>query len=125
MEFHERELDGVTVIDVEGDLVMTASPCALENSVKAALARGARRIVLNVARIRHMDSTCLGELIESFRAAAAHGGALKLAQPDAHLAQLLQTTKLDTVIPTFDTEAAAIASFKVAGSLVPVEDEAC
>ena len=116
MEVRARERDGVTVIDVEGDLVVTATPCPVEGAVKAALARGARRIVLNVGRIRHMDSTCLGELIASFRVAAVHGGALRLAQPDAHLVQLLQITKLDTVIPTFDTEAAAVASFKVAGS---------
>ena len=119
MQFRERQFGGATVIALEGDLVVSADPCALEIAVNAALQRGARCIVLNLAGIRHMDSTCLGELIESYKAAAAQGGTLALAQPDAHLAQLLKTTKLDSVIPTFQTETDAIASFGVTRTRSP------
>lgn len=119
MQLSEREVSGVTVIDVEGDLTVTGDPCAVKEFVKTILRRGERRIVLNVARIGRMDSTCLGELIASYTTTAIHGGVLKLAQPDPHLRRLLELTHLNTVIDVRDTEAEAIASFGVAGSGVP------
>jgi anti-sigma B factor antagonist len=119
MQFRERQVDGVTVIDVEGDFTMTAAPCPLQDFVKAVLRRGERRIVLNLAHIDRMDSTCLGELIESYRTTAAHGATLKIAQPDPHLLRQLQVTHFDTILETFATEAEAVTSFNVAESHVP------
>jgi anti-sigma B factor antagonist len=119
MQLSERQVSGVTVIDVEGDLIVTDNPCAVKESVKAILQRGERRIVLNVARIRRMDSTCLGELIASYTTTAVHGGVLKLAEPDPHLRRLLELTRLNTIIEVLDTEAEAIASFDAAGRAAP------
>lgn len=114
MQFRERQVDGVTVIDVQGDLEVTAPSYALHDFVKDILRRGERRIVLNLERIDRVDSTCLGEVVESFRTTAMHGGALKIAPRAPHLARQLHITHLDKFIEMFDTEAAAIASFTAA-----------
>jgi anti-sigma B factor antagonist len=114
MQFRERQVEGVTVVDVEGDLVVTANPCALQDFVKTVLRRGERRIVLNLSRIERMDSTCLGELIESYRSTAIEGASLKIAQPHPHVMRQLHVTHFDMVLDTFDTETEAIASFSAA-----------
>jgi anti-anti-sigma factor len=119
MQLSERQVSGVTVIDVEGDLIVTDNPCALKDLVKTILRRGERRIVLNVAHLRRMDSTCLGEIVASYTTTALHGGVLKLAQPDPHLSHLLGLTRLNTIIEVLDTEGEAVASFGVAGSDQP------
>ncbi len=116
MQLSERRVGDIAVIDVSGDLIVADNPGALKDWVKAALQRGDRRILLNVARLRRMDSTCLGEVIASYTSTTMHGGSLKLVQPDAHLRRLLQLTRLDTIIDAYDTEAEAIASFAVSGS---------
>lgn len=118
MRFSERQVGGVIVIDAEGDLIVTDNPCAVKEFVKTILNRGDRRIVLNVARIHRVDSTCLGEIIGSYTTTAVLGGVLKLAQPDRHLRHLLELTRLNTIIEVFDSEAAAVASFGVAESRV-------
>jgi anti-sigma B factor antagonist len=116
MELSERQVSGVTVIDVAGDLIVTDNPCAVKEFVKAILQRGDRRIVLNVGAIRRVDSTCLGEIIASYTTTTVHGGVLKLAQPDRHLLRLLELTRLNTIIDVFHSEAEAVASFGGAGS---------
>jgi len=111
MQFRERHLNGVTVIDVQGDLVVNANPMALHAMVKNALERGERQIVLNVAGIVRMDSTCLGELVASYTSTIARGGVMKLAAPNEHVRRLLELTRLDTIIRAFATDEEAIADF--------------
>ena len=111
MQFRERTVNGVTVIDVEGDFIVTANPGALHRAVKGALARGERQIVLNVSGILRMDSTCLSELVASYRSTLACGGALKVAAANQGVRRLLELTRLDTIIKPFATEAEAVADF--------------
>jgi anti-sigma B factor antagonist len=111
MQFRERHVNGKTVIDVQGDLVVNANPGALQTVVKNVLARGERQIVVNVAGIVRMDSTCLGELVASYTSTVACGGVLKLAAPNEHIRRLLELTRLDEVIKTFATDDEAIADF--------------
>lgn len=119
MQLSERRVDGVLVIDVSGDLIVNDNPGALRAFVRAAIDRGERQIVLNVARLRRIDSSCLGEIIASYSTATRCGGVLKLAQPDAHFHRLLQLTRLTSIIETFDTELEAVQSIRPEGSRLP------
>jgi anti-anti-sigma factor len=111
MQFRAQRISGVTVIYAEGDFVVTAAPCPLQSEVKAALARGDRHIVLNLAGIVRMDSACLGEVVASYTSTISRGGALNLAAPTEHVRRLLELTRLHTVIKVFNTDAEAIADF--------------
>jgi anti-sigma B factor antagonist len=112
MELRERQANGVSIIDISGDLVVPAeNPRQLRDRVMALLNRGERRILLNFQGLQHMDSSCLGEVVESYKITAANGGALKLANVSPQLQSLLKTTKLDKIIQSFDTEEAAFESF--------------
>lgn len=118
MELRERQAGSATVIDLTGDGV-GREPSALKPLVESVLSRGDRRIVLNVAQLRTMDSTCVGEIFASYKSVASAGGDLKLAHADAQVKRLLHVTKVDTFIRIYDSEAEAIASFEAAGSAKP------
>ena len=109
MRFREQHARGVTVICAEGDLVATACSTPLQSEVKMVLARGERHIVLNLAGIGRMDSSCLGEVVASYTSTVALGGLLNLVAPPDHVRRLLEFTKLDTVIKVFATDDEAIA----------------
>jgi anti-sigma B factor antagonist len=112
MHFSERQVNGVSIIDLSGDAKLPAeNPTALRERVVALLLRGERRILLNFADMQHMDSSCLGEIVESYKIAASNGGLIKLAHVGAHLQNLLHTTSLDKIFETYETESQAIASF--------------
>jgi anti-sigma B factor antagonist len=111
MQFRERQVSGVWIIDISGDVTLPDNPTALRERVVALLLRGERRILLNFANLQHMDSSCLGEIVESYKTAASNGGLIKLAHVGPHLQNLLHTTSLDKVLESYETEAQAIASF--------------
>jgi anti-sigma B factor antagonist len=112
MELSERHVNGVSIIDVSGDLIVPAeNPRELREKVLSLLQRGERRIVLNVANLQHMDSSFVGEIVATYKATISTGGVLRLAQVGPHLRNVLRTTTLDKIFTPYDTEAEALASF--------------
>jgi anti-sigma B factor antagonist len=117
LQLSERQVNGVSIIDVSGDLRVPAEdPRALRDKVTAVLERGGRWILLNFANLQFMDSSCLGEIVESYKATASSGGILKLAHVGPHLRSVLRTTALAKVLESYDTEDEAIASFARPGA---------
>ena len=60
------------------------------------------------------DSAGLGELVGAYTTATNQGGAVKLLNLQGKMKDLMQITKLHTIFPAFDTEAAAVSSFGAA-----------
>ena len=120
MQLSERKVGEVSVIDISGDLNPPAeNPRALHEAVLALLHRGERSILLNFAKLQHVDSSCLGEIVESYKIASSNGVDLKLAQLSSHLQNLLHTTALDKVLVAHATEEEALASFANAAPIEP------
>ena len=111
MRFDEIDIESVTVVTVQGDIVGDDSRRRLVDHVRALLFDDRIRVVLDLSSVRNVDSQGLGELIECFGAARGLGGAVKLLGVTSRLADLLVITKLVNVFECFDTRAAAIASF--------------
>jgi anti-anti-sigma factor len=115
MELRQRQVEGAMVVDLSGDGI-GSEPSRLKELLVSLLASGHRHIVLNVEQLHTMDSTCVAEIDASYKAAIATGGVLKMASPNQYVRRLLQTTRVDTFVTTYDSEASAIASFDVAPS---------
>jgi anti-sigma B factor antagonist len=108
----DRDVSGVTVIDIEGRIVLGAESNAFREKVKSLLVAGKKKIVLNLATVSYVDSSGLGTLLATFHSATSQGATLKLENPDTKFKELLQLTKLITVFDTYDNEALAVSSFK-------------
>ena len=107
----ERDVNGVTVLDIEGRIVLGEESNSFREKVKSLLAAGKKKIVLNLANVSYIDSAGLGTLVATFHSARSQGATLKLANLGAKFKEVLQVTKLMTVFETYDNEAAAIQSF--------------
>ena len=110
MNINERTLNDVTVLDLDGNLAREEN-AQFRTHVAASINAGARKLILNLAGVRHMDSSGLGELISCYNAIRKLSGNVKLLSPNHRLQNLLVITKLITLFETFDSESAAIASF--------------
>jgi len=108
----DREMDGVTVVAIEGRIVLGEESNAFREHVKKFLAEGKKKIVLNMDNVTYIDSAGLGTLVATFHSARSQGATLKLANLGSKFREVLQVTKLLTVFEVFDSEAAAVASFK-------------
>lgn len=107
----EREVSGVTVLDIEGRIVLGDESNQFREHVKKLLAAGKKKIVLNMANVTYIDSAGLGTLVATHRSAQMQNAALKLANLGAKFKEVLQVTKLLVVFEVHDAEAAAVQSF--------------
>lgn len=107
----ERDVNGITVLDIDGRIVLGEESNSFREKVKGLLAAGKKKIVLNLANVSYIDSAGLGTLVATFHSARSQGALLKLANLGAKFKEVLQVTKLMTVFDTYENETAAIQSF--------------
>lgn len=117
MQVRHREVEGTIVVDLSGDGI-GSEPSILRELVVSLLDRGHRHIVLDVEHLQSMDSTCLAEIIASYKATLAAGGTLKMASANANIRRLLQVTKVDTFITIYGSPVEASRSI----AKVPVQE---
>ncbi len=111
LKITQREMEGVDVLALEGRIVLGEESNALRESVKGLLAKGQKKIVLNMTNVTYIDSAGLGTLVASHHSAKAQGASLRLSNLGAKFQEVLQVTKLLTVFDVYDSEAAAVRSF--------------
>jgi anti-sigma B factor antagonist len=108
----DSEVDGVSVVQLDGRIVLGEESTALREKLKGMIAAGKRKIVLNTENVTYIDSAGLGALIAAHVSAQNQGGSIRLSQLGQKFHDVLQITKLLTVFDVYDTQAAAIASFQ-------------
>jgi len=112
MKLAERTLGAVTIIDIDGPITLGQGDTErLADKVRSLLQQGRRQLIANLANVSYMDSAGLGELVQAYTTVSRQGGALKLVGVTKRLNDLLIITKLATVFDSYDSEAAAVASF--------------
>jgi anti-sigma B factor antagonist len=111
LKITDRVVDGVTVEGLAGRIVLGEESNALREKVKALLAAGQKKIVLNMAEVTYIDSSGLGTMVALHTSARAQGASMKISNLGAKFQEILQVTKLVTVFDAYPTEAAAVGSF--------------
>ncbi len=111
MHMTNHEVNGVSVVALDGRIVLGEERNSLREKLKSLVAEGKKKIVLNVDKVRYIDSTGLGTLIAGHISAQKQGVTLRLSNLGSKFHEMLQITKLVTVFDVYDTEAAAIGSF--------------
>lgn len=107
----EHDLSNVTVLDLSGRIDIGEGSVTLRDAVRKLLDEGRRKIVLNLASVRYIDSSGLGELITAYVTAKNRGATVKLLNLTKRVDDLMQITKLSTVFDVYDDEQSAIESF--------------
>jgi anti-sigma B factor antagonist len=111
MKASNRQVDGVTVVDMSGRITLGEGSVVLRDTIRDLIGKGQKKILLNLGDVTYIDSSGIGELVSAFTAVRREGGELKLLNLTKKVHDLLQITKLYTVFDIKDDEAAAIKSF--------------
>jgi anti-sigma B factor antagonist len=111
MTMTARQVNGVTIVDISGQIVFGEESAALRVLVCDLLSEGQRKILLNLADVDYMDSTGLGHLVSAVASVRKMKGDLKLLKLTNKVHDVLQNTKLHTIIDIMDDETVAIDSF--------------
>jgi len=111
MKASNRQVDGVTVVDMSGRITLGEGSVILRDTIRDLVGKGQKKILLNLGDVTYIDSSGIGELVSAFTAVRREGGELKLLNLTKKVHDLLQITKLYTVFDIKDDETNAIKSF--------------
>jgi anti-sigma B factor antagonist len=111
MKASNRQVNGVTVVDMSGRITLGEGSVVLRDSIRDLIGKGQKKILLNLGDVTYIDSSGIGELVSAFTAVRREGGELKLLNLTKKVHDLLQITKLYTVFDIKDDEATAIQAF--------------
>jgi len=106
------EVDGVSVVTLDGRIVLGEESNALREKLKSLIAEGKKKIVLNMAAVKYIDSAGLGTLVAAHLSAKNQGASVRLSNLGSKFHEVMQITKLLTIFDVYDTEAAAVSSFQ-------------
>jgi anti-sigma B factor antagonist len=112
LDVSERQAGDVTILDLTGEVRLGDSSIALRDSVRKLADVGKTKVLLNLAGVKYIDSSGIGELIANYTTVSRQGGQLKLLNLTDRVQNLLVITKLLTVFDSYDDEAEALKSFQ-------------
>jgi anti-sigma B factor antagonist len=110
MGFTVGKQDGVTVVDVEGQLIV-GNRQELKAKVLEELEGGERKFVVDFSRTGYIDSSGLGVLVSLSKKIREQGGELRLSSLNEDLRTLFELTKLDTLFRIADSREDALEGF--------------
>ncbi len=79
--------------------------------VRALVADGARKLVLDLEAVTYIDSATIGCLVEIHRLLEDHGGAVKLSGLQRRVETMLSMTGVHKIVQVYRVEAEALAAF--------------
>jgi len=110
VEIKVRNFGGAVILDLEGPLVMGDPEKAFMERVRQELDAGSRRIAVNLAGVKYMDSSGVGALVRIFKWMREVDGRCRFYAPSSQVRQILKMVRLDTMLELADDEDSALAA---------------
>ncbi len=111
MKIQSRAVNGVTILDIDGRIILGEEIAAFKQSIAVVIADGRKFVLLNLREVPYIDSSGIGELVAAFTRIRDLGGELKLLNPSSKVRTLLEITRLYSVFDVKSDEASAIHAF--------------
>lgn len=112
LQISARKSGNVTVLDLQGRITIGPSNDTLSAELRKLAEAGPVDVVVNLTGVMQMDSSGISTVVRSFVSLERQGGGLRLLNPQGHVREVLELTRLINSIPTFYDEAKAVASFR-------------
>lgn len=116
MRITERRAGDVTILELEGRLILEEGEIPLRDGVDRLVAEGRLNILLDLGQVTRLDSAGVGMLVCKYLTVFRRGGRLKFMHLTARADELMHVTKLFDVFEIFESEAEAIRSFRPSGA---------
>lgn len=111
MDLKTTENDRVTILTLNGDLVIGEAESTFKKTVTRLLEEGRVQLLVDLKGVGFLDSSGLGALVRALTNSQKEGGQTKLVHAGPQIRKLLEMTKLDSVFELHDDLPTAISSF--------------
>jgi anti-sigma B factor antagonist len=108
----ERQVDDVTILVLAGEMLLDDGDLLYGRRIDEVLAAGHVKILLDLADVTYIDSSGVGMLAATLKAARARQGDIRLLRVSSKGQRLLSLLRLKTLFEAFDDEAMALKSFQ-------------
>lgn len=112
MKIKKRQKGEVTVLDLSGKIMGGDDFDLFSNAIKELVNEGSIDIVLNLSKVKWINSTGLGLMVSAYTSLVKQGGRMKIAEVSERIDNILHVTQLELIFETFEKEDAAVASFE-------------
>ena len=107
-----RESGDVTILDLRGRATIGVDSDLLIDHLNKLIATGVLKLLLNLTDMTQLDSSGISAIVGTYVSLRAKGGDLKLLCPCGRVLEVLRTLHLLEMIPSFEDETQALASFR-------------
>jgi len=111
MQLTTKDDGHVTILMVDGDLVIGESESLFKRTVTRLMEQGKVNLLVDMRRVNFLDSSGLGALVRAMTSSQKEGGQTKLLGAGPQVKRLLEMTKLDSVFENFTDMETAVSSF--------------
>lgn len=112
LQVSTRESADVTILDLRGRATIGRESELLESRLRKLIAAGRHKLLLNLANVTQVDSSCISVLVSTHVSLKRLDGNLKLLRPRGRVLEVLAVCRVLDVIGSFEDEADAVASFR-------------
>ncbi|MFC1562319.1 STAS domain-containing protein [candidate division KSB1 bacterium] len=112
MAISEKIHEDVAVLHISGKLMGGNETKEVTEKVKSLLDDGINKVVMDLGKVKWMNSTGLGALLESRKLITEKNGTLKLAAVADKIKSLLMITQILNQFDTYESADRALAGFK-------------
>ncbi len=107
----ERQVGDVIIISLAGNIITGEGADTARGSIRSVLAEGHRKILLDMAHVRWVDSMGIGELVSALVSVKRAGGQIKLLKVRKNIKDLLSVTGVHSIFAIYDDELEALNDY--------------
>jgi anti-sigma B factor antagonist len=111
VKIKERRRDGIAILDMSGKLMGGPDAEAFNEVLRTIMNEGVVNFIVNMEKVKWVNSTGLGILISGYTTVNRAGGELKLLKVTERIENIFIVSKLSTVFHSFEDEDEAVRSF--------------
>ncbi len=111
-----QDREGFRIITILVDVVQFSNYEEVFNKIKGSISDMNSLIVLDLSKVKFMDSLSLGMLVPLLLYTRRLGGDMTLVAPDEKVKELFRVLRLDRIMKLYDTIDAAIENMSKEGA---------
>ena len=110
MQISARRIEKITIFDVSGDIDLANSPEVRKALLKEIKETRTPRVVMNLMKVRYIDSSGVASLVEGLKASRDAGTRFILVGLSPAAKEVLQLSRLLKIFEVYDSEDQALSS---------------
>lgn len=111
MEISQREKDGITILDIQGEIDLYNAP-EIKDIIQKLIEAQKYNVIINLEKVSYIDSSGIGALISSLSNLKKYQGGLKICNVSGSVRKVFELTKLTSFFEIYESEGDAVTAFK-------------